>query len=123
MSMGPFHDGWTTDDVEAVIARGETHELLYVPIVASLNAADCPPGWAEAVCVRLAGHPDPQVRGNALMGFGHIARTCGMLDMAVVGPLLAAGRVDPNPHVKGQADEACGDIRVFLGVEVDTRRS
>ena len=57
MSMGPFHDGWTTDDVEAVMARGEPHELLYAPIVASLNAADCPPGWAESLCVRLAAHP------------------------------------------------------------------
>lgn len=119
MSMGPFHDGWITDDVEAVIARGEPHELLYVPIVASLNATDCPPGWAESICVRLAAHPDPQVRGNALMGFGHIARTCGVLDMAVVGPLLAAGRMDTDPHIKAQADEACGDIRVFLGVEVE----
>jgi len=75
MSMGPFQEGWTTDNVEAVMARGKPHELLYVPIVASLNAADCPPGWAENICVRLAMHPDPQVRGNALMGFGHIART------------------------------------------------
>jgi hypothetical protein len=123
MTMGPFQDGWTTDDVETVIARGEPHELLYVPIVASLNAADCPPGWAENICVRLAAHSDPQVRGNALMGFGHIARTCGTLDMVVVGPLLAAGRADPDPHVKGQADEACGDIRVFMGVEVGAQRS
>jgi len=37
--------------------------------------------------------------------------------MAVVGPLLAAGRADPDPHVKAQADEACGDIRVFMGVD------
>ncbi len=116
MTMGPFHDGWTNDEVEAVMARGEPHELLYVPIMASLNAADCPPGWAEGICVRLADHPDPQVRGNALMGFGHIARTGVTLDMAVVGPLLAAGRSDPDPQVKAQADEACGDIRVFMGV-------
>lgn len=119
MSMGPFHDGWTTDDVEVVIARGNPHELLYAPIVASLNAADCPPGWAEAVCVRLATHPDPLVRGNAIMGFGHIARTFGKLDMTVVGPLMTAALRDPEPHVHGQADEACGDLRVFLGVEVE----
>lgn len=123
MTMGPFQDGWTTDDVETVIARGKPHELLYVPIVASLNAADCPPGWAEGICVRLAAHSDPQVRGNALMGFGQIVRNGGTLDMVVVGPLLAAGRADPDPHVKGQADEACGDIRVFMGVEVGAQRS
>lgn len=50
--MGPFRDGWTDADVVRVIARGDPAELLYVPIVVSMD----PTGrvWAEQVCLRLA---------------------------------------------------------------------
>ena len=29
--MGPFKDGWTESDVEAVIERGDAEDLGYVP--------------------------------------------------------------------------------------------
>ena len=76
--MGPFRDGWTEADIEAVLANGEPQELLYVPIVVSLDPPDW--AWSQAICVRLAGHPDANVRGNAILGFGHLARVCGKLD-------------------------------------------
>ena len=84
--MGPFRDGWTEADIEAVLANGEPQELLYVPIVVSLDPPDW--AWSQAICVRLAGHPDANVRGNAILGFGHLARVCGKLDEAVVRPLI-----------------------------------
>jgi hypothetical protein len=68
--MDLFGEEWTQSDVEAIIARGDPAELLYVPIEVSL----VPPGrvWAEQVCVRLAKHPNGSVRGNAILGFGHL---------------------------------------------------
>ena len=33
--MGPFEDGWSKKDVEAVISRGDASEVLYVLIVVS----------------------------------------------------------------------------------------
>jgi len=111
--MGPFRDGWTEADVEAVLARGDLAELLYVPLVVSLNPPDC--DWAEAICVHLAAHPDLNVRGNALLGFGHLARTCGRLTEAVVRPIIQAALRDEHPFVRGHASDAADDIEQYLG--------
>lgn len=40
-AMGPFRDGWTEQDSEAVIARGLADELLHVPIVIAMDPPDC----------------------------------------------------------------------------------
>lgn len=52
--MGPFQDGWTEQDVAAVIARGVPDELLYVPIVISMDPPDFE--WSQAICISLASH-------------------------------------------------------------------
>jgi hypothetical protein len=106
-------DNWTEADVEAIIARGDPGELLYIPIHISLN----PPGrvWAEQICIRLAGHPDANVRGNAILGFGHLARIFGYLNCRKVQPLIEAGLQDPDGYVRGQADAAADDVEWSLG--------
>lgn len=114
--MGPFLDGWTTADIEAVIARDDPDDVLIAPIVVSLDPPDCE--WAESVCVRLAIHRDERVRANALLGFGHLARTCGRLTPSVVRPLLVAGKADPSPLVRGHAESAADDIEAYLGWSV-----
>jgi len=111
--MGPFLDGWTTADVDTVIARDDPDEVLFAPIVVSLDPPDCE--WAESVCARLAVHSDERVRANAMLGFGHLARTCGRLKTAVVLPLLVAGKTDPSPLVRGHAESAADDIETYLG--------
>jgi hypothetical protein len=115
--MGPFRDGWTEADIEAAIVRNEPAELLYAPIVVSMDPPDC--GWAESVCVRLAAHAHPRVRANAILGFGHLARTCRRLNETVVRPLLEMGLKDQTPEVRGQAEAAAMDIRMFLGWTID----
>ncbi|ALV09194.1 HEAT repeat domain-containing protein [Roseateles depolymerans] len=116
--MGPFAAGWTEADVEAVIARGDPSELLYVPIVVGMNAADCEQAWAEGVCFSLAGHQDFNVRGNAILGLGHIARTCRTLNLERAVPLIAKALADPHDYVRGQADSAACDLQLYLGVAV-----
>lgn len=111
--MSPFRDGWTRADVEAVIARGDPEEMLYAPILVSMDPPDC--AWAIDVCVRLAAHPHEVVRGNAVLGFGHLARTCGGLDEARIRPLVEAALKDKSKYVRGQADAAAGDLEHFLG--------
>jgi hypothetical protein len=64
--MGPFKDGWTEDDIESAIKRGLVNELLYVPIVVSMDPPDA--RWAQQICIGLAQHEDPTVRGNAILG-------------------------------------------------------
>lgn len=112
--MGPFRDGWTRDDVEAVLLRGDPGELLYVPVVVGMNAPSCGAEWAEQVCVGLANHPDATVRGNALVGIGHVARTCAELRDPRSLLAVQEGLNDPEPRVRGHADDARSDIELFL---------
>lgn len=109
----PFSDGWTMADVDAVLARGEPDALLHVPILVSLDPPDC--AWAQETCIHLAVHPHPTVRGNAVLGFGHLARTCGALDEARVRPLLQSALRDADDYVRGQAHAAADDVSHFLG--------
>jgi hypothetical protein len=106
-------DSWDADDVEACIARNDPEELLHIPIWVALS----PPNrvWAEWVCVRLASHPDPNVRGNAVEGFGHLARTFRYLNQRVVRPLIEAALEDADEWVRMKADEAAADVEWFLG--------
>jgi hypothetical protein len=116
--MGPFRDGWKESDVEVVLARGLPEELLFIPNVVGMNAASCDRLWAENICLRLADHKDPNVRGNAVLGLGHIARTCRALSSDKALSAIERALADPDPYVRGQADCAADDVRQYLGVVV-----
>jgi hypothetical protein len=118
--MGPFSDGWNETDVEAVIEHGDPRELLYVPIVVGMNAAACDRDWAESICLGLAEHPDFTVRGNAILGLSHIARTCRALNLAKAIPAIQRALSDQNPYVRGHAKDVASDLKVFLGVTVQS---
>jgi hypothetical protein len=107
-----LHTGWTIADVERLLERNDPAALLHVAIAVSLDPPDC--AWAEGVCIRLAAHDDANVRGNAILGFGHLARICGALDEARVRPLIDAALDDPNDYVRSQAHAAVGDLAHFL---------
>ncbi|MCH7727642.1 MAG: HEAT repeat domain-containing protein [Planctomycetes bacterium] len=111
--MGPFKDGWTKEEVDAVIEHGNPDELLYVPIVVSMDPPDCV--WAEAICSRLSTHDNPAVRGNSVLGFGHLARTCSKLNRDIAYPIIVAALSDPDPDVRSQAQIAVDDTAHFLG--------
>lgn len=119
--MGPFQDGWTAQDVAAVIARGVPDELLYVPIMVSMDPPEFE--WSQAICILLASHPHFNVRGNAILGFGHLARTFRRIDAATVVPLIAAALQDESAYVRGHADDAAGDLLHYLNVRVPGHES
>ena len=117
--MGPFGEGWTKADVDAVIAKGDPQELLYVPIVVTLSPPDA--DWAEAVCVQLSSHPHFNVRGNAILVFGHLSRVNQRLNETVVKPLIESALCDEHPYVRGQASGAADDVQHFLGWKIERR--
>ena len=80
--MPGLADDWTIDDVEAVLARADPRELLYVPLIVSLNPPDC--AWSEAVCVRLSANagPGPRERGARLRPPRPHLRPSGRADSA-----------------------------------------
>lgn len=103
-------------DIEAEVARGRPGELLYVPIAIGMDPPDC--GWAEAICLSLAGHPEFNVRGNAILGLGHLARTCGRIDPACAVPAIANALHDESAYVRGQAETAADDLLHYLAIRV-----
>lgn len=100
-------------EARAAIARDDPEELAYVPIALGLYAEDLEA--AQTLCVGLADHADPAVRGNALLGFGHLARRFRRLDRDRVAPLVKRGLSDPDHFARGQAHAAADDLLHFLG--------
>ena len=101
---------------ESLISAGNVEALRFAVVSVALHEPDC--AWAEAFCTRLARHADPIVRGNAILGFGHIARLHSRLNLAIVEPLIHVALADEDEHVRGQAESAADDIATFLGVQV-----
>jgi hypothetical protein len=100
-------------DVEAAIIRDNPDELLRAVLSASLHGDD--PEWALSVCLRLSTHPHFNVRGNAMLAMGHIARNFYWLDRIRAQPVIELGLKDPNEFVRGQAMCAAEDIERYLG--------
>ena len=89
-----IHDGWIEADVEAAIVNGDLSELRLVPIIVTMSSPSRI--WSERICVRLSTHPDEFVRGNAMTGFGHLARLYRYLNRSVVQPIILQGLSDPE---------------------------
>lgn len=108
-------DPWfyTREMVEEAISRGDAGRLHRWVIAVSMYDKDA--AYAEDLCLRLSGHPDELVRGNAIMGFGHIARVHRRLDESRVKPLIIAALLDSSWHVSGHAYSAKDDTHQFLG--------
>ena len=99
-------------EIEAAILRDNPEELLIAVLSAALYAEDGT--WAEEVCIRLAAHEHFNVRGNAILGFGHIARIDRQLTEETVKPLIEVALEDESEYVRGQAEGAKDDIKHFL---------
>ena len=105
------------EEIEAAIVRDDPEELLRAVLSAALYSDD--PAWSEGVCVRLSGHKYFNVRGNAILGFGHIARLHAKLTERKVKPLIEAAFKDKSQYVRGQANDAADDVEYFLKWKVN----
>ena len=74
---------------------------------------------AENCCVRLARHRNAMIRGNAMLGFGHLARRFGRLDAHRVKRLVDTGLHDGSDYVREQARSAAEDMKTLLAWEFD----
>lgn len=101
------------NEVRAAVERNVAAELLIAVLSVALHSRDRQ--FAQDVCVKLATHGHFNVRGNALLGLGNIARIDGRLDEMIVAPLITAGLQDRHEYVRGQAESAKDDIEEFLG--------
>jgi hypothetical protein len=98
--------------IDLAISRNEPDELSRAVLSAALYADNSQ--WAEDICVRLAGHENANVRGNAVLGFGHIARINRNLTESRVRPLIEDALRDEDAYVRDQAESAADDVESFL---------
>jgi hypothetical protein len=104
-------------EVEAAIYNDEAEELVKMVIHVSMNPDI--EGWAESVCLRLSNHKDSNVRGNALLGFGHIARVIGKLESPNIRSIVSNALVEESEYVRGQAHSAAEDLQHFMGMQIE----
>lgn len=108
---------WSHEQVEQALRDDKPEALRYAVVAVSMYDADW--RYAQGLCVRLSYHPHFNVRGNAVLGFGHIARVHGQLDRAVVQPIIEAALRDADDYVRGHGVDAADDTAHFLGWKYD----
>jgi len=99
--------------IETVIEEDELDEVLSATIDIALASTDA--DWATDCLIRLARHADTDVRGNAMIGFAHLAGRFGELPQEKVAPVLRAGLRDSKSHVRAQAEAALDELGERLG--------
>jgi HEAT repeat protein len=99
-------------DVHAALLRNDAEELRLMAITIALSGLDF--NLTQTVCIRLASFPDSQVRGNALVSLGHLARRFGQLDEQAVRPLIESALHDGDAYVRERAKSAADEIHQFL---------
>lgn len=99
------------EEVEEALCNN-SKDLGVAILSAALFSNDCE--WGESVCVRAASYAEPPVKGNAILGFGHLARRFGDFvhpDAAV--NLVERALSDSSGYVRGHAESAADDIETF----------
>ncbi len=105
------------DEVEQALARNDPEELLRVVIGVALYEEDL--GYSQQLCIRLSSHEHFNVRGNAVLGFGHLARRFRTLNKTLVKPIIERSLRDPSDYVRGQAVDAADDVAHFLKWKIE----
>jgi hypothetical protein len=103
----------TIAEINTALDRNNPEEMLEVVISAAIYCEDR--SFAEDLCVRLSSHPHFNVRGNAILGFAHIARIDERLDEATIKPIIQLALLDEHEFVRGQANAAKDDVEHYLG--------
>lgn len=99
-------------EAEIVMAGSDPRAM----VIALLGVAMYPEEFEEslAFCERFVTHPNVNLRGIAIEGFGHLARIFRQPLPERILELIRAGLTDAEPWVRGKADDAADDVEFFL---------
>lgn len=114
----PAYPGAST--LRAAIADDDVNQLPVLIIAAALNEDDR--SSLENACIALSSHPNETIRGNAILGFGHIARRFQAIGDSV-HEIVRRGTKDESEYVRGQAYAAADDLECFLGLTLANEAS
>jgi hypothetical protein len=101
-------------ELDEIIASDDIESLRLAPISVSMYEGDFE--LAHDVCAKLTAHPDSTVRGNAVLGFGHLARRFRTLHLATVEPIYRLALKSKDDYVRMQANDMLDDIRYYLNL-------
>lgn len=104
------------EEADATFASGDPEKIAFALVNATFHDPDW--RWVQDTCLSLARSNDAGVRQIAVTCLGHVARIHRKLDLDKVSPVLKELLRDPEPGVRGCAEDAIEDIRIFMGVDV-----
>ena len=110
---------WTAEAVVRALREDDPDILLRAVIAVAMHGSDW--RYAQDLCIRLSSHRHFNVRGNAVLGFGHIARVHRQLDRATVQPIIEAALRDTNDYIRGHGHDAADDTAHYLGWQYDEK--
>ena len=103
---------YSRSEIEKAFIENDTDKLLLMVLSVALYSDDYK--YAENFCVQLSNHECFAVRGNAIQGFGHIARIHDKLDEERIKPIIEKALKDENKFVRSNAVDAEDDTTIFL---------
>jgi len=103
---------YSKTEIEKALANNDVDKLLFIVLSVALYSDDFE--FAENFCIQLSNHEHFNVRGNAILGFGHLARIHGKLNENKIKPIIENALKNENEFVRGQADSAKEDTEFFL---------
>lgn len=117
-SMNNMYEQPTYDGAQALVEAIEANDPNVLgPMIIGAALYEDDFDTVYDACLKLSSHPDEVVRGNAILGFGHLARLFGRLGDEAPS-IVRRGLVDDSDYVRGQAYAAAGDLQHFLGIEL-----
>ncbi len=99
-------------EIEKALTDNNTNELALMVLSVALYSDNFE--YAENFCIQLSNHKHFNVRGNAIQGFGHIARIHGKLNKSKIKPIIENALKNKNEYVHGNAVDAKDDTELFL---------
>jgi hypothetical protein len=103
---------YSREEIKQATVNNDVETLLRIVLSIALYAEDV--NYAQDFCIKFSNHAHFNVRGNSILGFGHLARIHGELDENLVKPIIESGLNDKNEFVRQQSDCAKDDTEFFL---------
>lgn len=103
---------YSREEIEKALADNNSDKLSLMVLSVALYSNDFE--YAENFCIQLSNHEHFAVRGNAIQGFGHIARVHGKLNEEKIKPIIKTALRDNNELVRDNANNAKDDTKTFL---------